>query len=258
MPYLEPGWRSALGLAVALGLAAVLARRTRVGPALREATGVCLLYLAWIGVGTLTHPYVTGAQSRARWIYGFEQGLGLPSELSVQRLVLPHPWLAHLANAYYLYGHLNVMGLTLLWVWLRHREGYPALRLQLIALTVVGMALQTVAVAPPRLLPDLGFVDLAAKYGESVYGDYESGLASQLLAMPSLHVGWAALVAWTVWQHARGPWRWVGVVHLVLMTLVVVATANHWWLDGFVAVAVLAVLVAPTRRRTQQRVPVRA
>jgi hypothetical protein len=44
--------------------------------------------------------------------------------------------------------------------------------------------------------------------------------------MPSLHVGWAALVALTVWRLAPGGWRWLGVGHLVLMTLAVVASAN--------------------------------
>ena len=253
MPHLEPGWRSAFALAVVLALAAVLARRTRAATALREAAGVCLLYLGWIGIGTLTHPHVEGAQERARQLYAFEQQLHLPSELSVQHLVVPHPWLAHLVNGYYLYGHLNVIGLTLLWTWLRHREGYAALRVQLIVLTVLGEAIQTYALAPPRLLPDLGFVDLARSYGESVYGDYGSGVASQLLAMPSLHVGWAALVAWTVWRHAHGAWRWVGVAHLVLMTLVVVATANHWWMDGVVAVALLAVVVAATEAAKREQ-----
>lgn len=262
MPHIEPGWRSVLALAVALSIAAVLARRTRWGVACREAAVVCLLYDGWIGIGTITRPHVDGALERGRSLFAFEQDLHLPSEASVQHLVLPHPWLVHAVDAYYAYGHLNVIGLALLWCWLRHRDAYPAMRLQLIVLTVVGEAIQVYAVAPPRLLPDLGFVDLALQYGESVYGDYGSGLTSQLLAMPSLHVGWAALVAWTVWRQASGWWRWVGVTHLVLMTLAVVATANHWWMDGFVAMGLLAVIVAaPTvvkRARYARAVPAQA
>ncbi len=222
---------------------AVLFRRTRAAKAAREGVGICLLYLGWIGIGMLTHPYVEGAQERARQLYAFEKALYLPDELAVQQLVLPHPWLSHLANGYYLYGHLNVIGLTLLWVWLRHRDGYAALRIQLIVLTVVSEAIQIFALAPPRLMPELGFVDLARVYGESVYGDFGTGVPSQLLAMPSLHVGWAAVVAWAVWKHAPGVWRWVGVTHLVLMSLVVVVTANHWWLDGIVAMVILAAVV---------------
>lgn len=212
------------------------------------------LYTGWCLVGLLTHPHVAGAQQRGRDLYALEQTLHLPSELSVQHVVVPHPWLSHLVDGYYVYGHVNLMVALLGWTWLRHRDAYPALRLQLVLLTLVAMAMQTVAVAPPRLLPDLGFVDLAGRYGESVYGGFGDGLPGQLLAMPSLHIGWAALIAWTMWRHARGGWRWLGLAHLVLMTLVVVASANHWWFDGVVAVALLAGVI-PLVGRVQSRRP---
>ncbi len=48
--------------------------------------------------------------------------------------------------------------------------------------------------APPRFLPDLGFVDAGLMYHLSVYGAGGSGISNQLAAMPSLHVGWAVLV----------------------------------------------------------------
>jgi hypothetical protein len=249
VPHLDPGWRPALGLAALLVVASVLLRRhRRTSLGLREASLVASLYAAWCLVGMLTHPHVDGATRRGRELFRFEQRLHLPSEVSVQQLVLPHPWLAHLVNSYYLFGHVNVIGVLLAWTWLRHREAYPAVRLQLVLLTLVAIAFDVVTIAPPRLLPDLGFVDLASRYGESVYGGFGDGLPGQLLAMPSLHVGWAALVAWTVWRNADGRWRWLGIAHLVTMTFVVVASANHWWLDGIVAVALLAVVVLAVDR----------
>ena len=36
------------------------------------------------------------------------------------------------------------------------------------------------------------------------------------------------------------PWRWSVLAHPVLTFLVVAATANQWWLDGVVAVALVA------------------
>ncbi len=231
----------------------VLHRRRVTSAALREGALVVGLYGVWCLIGSVTHAHLAGAEQRARDLFALEHHLHLPSEVSVQQLVLPHTTLAHLVNGYYLYGHLNTIGLLLAWTWWRRRDAYPALRLQLVGLTVVCMAVQLLAVAPPRLLPDLGFVDLAQRYGESVYGGYGSGLEAQLLAMPSLHVGWAALVAWTLWRNASGPWRYLGVTHLVLMTLVVVASANHWWADGVVAVLLLAVVVV-----TLDRLPPRA
>ena len=212
------------------------------------------LWAAWVLIGSVTHPHVAGAEARGRWLFHAEHLLGFPNEVTIVRHVAGHPWLAHLVDNYYLYGHLNVIVLLLAWTWLRHRPAYTALRVELVLLSLVGLAMQLLAVAPPRLLPDLGFVDLANTYGESVYGQYADGLSGQLMAMPSLHVGWAALVAWTVWRLAPGRWRWLGVIHLVLMTLAVVASANHWWLDGVVAV-VLLLLVVTVVERFPRRVP---
>jgi hypothetical protein len=249
LPHWEPGWRFALSFAAGSLVAAVaLRRRPRVGAALREVALAMGLWAAWVLIGSVTHPHVAGAEARGRGIFRVEQWLHLPSEVVMVRHVAGHPWLAHLVDNYYLYGHLNVIVVLLAWTWWRHRPAYPALRAQLVLLSLGGLAMQLIAVAPPRLLPDLGFVDLANSYGESVYGGYADGLSGQLMAMPSLHVGWAALVAWTVWRLAPGGWRWLGVGHLVLMTLAVVASANHWWLDGVVAVLLLGLVVAVVDR----------
>ena len=105
------------------------------------------------------------------------------------------------------------------------------------------LLIQLVPVAPPRKLS--GFVDTAARYGDSVYNN--GFAADELSAMPSVHVAWAVLIGWTVWRIGRGPWRTLGPVHAVVTVLVVVSTANHWWSDGIVAVAVLGVAWALCR-----------
>jgi hypothetical protein len=65
--------------------------------------------------------------------------------------------------------------------------------------------------------------------------------------MPSLHIGWAALIAYVI--HRTGPrWlAWVATVHLAITVLVVVVTANHYWLDGIIALLLLgaAIIVLP-------------
>ena len=61
--------------------------------------------------------------------------------------------------------------------------------------------------------------------------------------MPSIHVGWAVLVAIMVISAARSRWRWLALLYPVATTLVVVVTANHFWMDGIVAVLVLALVL---------------
>jgi hypothetical protein len=58
--------------------------------------------------------------------------------------------------------------------------------------------------------------------------------------MPSLHIGWAVLIAVGLIATTRSKWRWLWLGHPILTVLVVVGTANHWWLDGVVALLLLA------------------
>lgn len=223
--------------AVAAVFTLVRAPRTRAVPAFaREATMIAGLYTLWQLAGQLSAGGYGGAFSRARWIEHAEHAVGLPGEASVQRALTGDAAAAHAFDIYYATMHFGVLFVLLLWLFTRHRDRYREVRRVLAVTTLLCLVIQLVPVAPPRLLP--GYVDTAAKYGESVYG---LGFgADQLSAMPSVHVAWAVLVAWAVWRIASGPGRWLGVAHAAVTVTVVVATANHFWADGIVAVAVVA------------------
>ncbi|TAM85019.1 MAG: inositol phosphorylceramide synthase, partial [Jatrophihabitans sp.] len=173
----------------------------------------------------------------------------------LQHLVTGSALLMQAANLYYATMHFGVLFVFLLWLFLRHRDRYAPVRNTLALTTLACLLIQLVPVAPPRLLP--GFVDTAARYGQSVYAlGFD---ADELSAMPSVHVAWAVLVGWYAVRIGRGPWRWLGPAHALLTVLVVVATANHWWADAIVAVAVLCACawlrhgLALALRRTRRR-----
>ena len=65
--------------------------------------------------------------------------------------------------------------------------------------------------------------------------------------MPSVHVGWALIVAIAVITVSRNRWRWLAAAYPVLTLLVVVVTANHFWLDG-IAAGLLVALVLVVQR----------
>ncbi len=113
--------------------------------------------------------------------------------------------------------------------------------------TAGALLIQLVPVAPPRMLPADGMVDTAVQYGQSVYGSVAGFNADQLSAMPSVHIGWALLVALVAIEVSRSRWRWLALAYPVVTMLAVVVTANHYWLDGIAAALLLALALIVQR-----------
>jgi hypothetical protein len=242
--WLHLDMRSALVAAAALVLLAVAVRRARrrwsdlVAAAAVESAVVCALFALWQLANTVAHHHVAGGLANGRWIWQAERLLHVPSETSLQHVVLPHPGVVRFANYYYATAHLTGMAVFLAWLWLRHRDHYARWRTTMAIFTGLALLVQIIPVAPPRLIGHTGLVDTAAAYGQSVYAAVD--FADQYAAMPSIHVGWAVLIAVAAWQASRGPFRYVGLFHGVATTLLVVVTANHYWFDGLGAVVLLA------------------
>lgn len=215
-----------------------------VGAVAREASRVALLYTLWQVAGRLSVSGIERANDRGLWLWNLERALRLPSERALQDLIVPHGWLAQAANIYYAGAHVPGMGLFLVWLFFRHRTAYPGWRNVLVGITFVSLVIQLIPVAPPRLIPSIGMLDTGVAYGQSVYAIGGSTVAGQLQAMPSLHVGWAALVAIATWRLSTAWARWLGAGHLVATVTVVTVTANHYWLDGLACIALLVPMVA--------------
>ncbi|TWP35539.1 phosphatase PAP2 family protein [Leekyejoonella antrihumi] len=230
-------WQQALTVClVAIASSVVLRRRLRrVAAILLEISILAGLFAAWQLAQLISRSGAADAFARARWIERFQHTLRLPSEHWMQHLVLGHPDLVRAENLYYAMAHFNGMGIFLLWLFFRHRDRYPAVRTTMAVSTGVCLLVAFLPVAPPRLLP--GYVDTAARYGQSVYG---AGLnVDELSAMPSVHVLWAVLIGWYVVRVSGSRWRFLALLYPVATVFVVVSTANHWWLDGIVAVLIL-------------------
>ena len=189
----------------------------------------------------MAHHNPEGAVGRGQQILDLERATHIASEHDINHWVDHYKLLTELSNAYYVYGHFNGLIIFLAWVFIAHRHLYPSVRMSVVLLTASCFLLHLITVAPPRLLPGGDFIDTAAEYGQSVYGPTTLEVADQLSAFPSVHVGWAAIVAYWAWRASPGRWGWVGVAHFVATSLVVVVTANHYWLDGIAAMGILAV-----------------
>lgn len=165
----------------------------------------------------------------------FEQWLGLPFEDNVQRFLLGHPILIKLLNHYYVWFHFPMAIGLLLWLYLRHPDRYRSFRNLMAFTTFSGLIIHLLfPLAPPRMMD--GFVDTMARFGPTIYPENAlDGAANQIAAMPSLHFAWAMIVAIAVISVLNARWRFAILAHPILMTLAIIGTANHWWLDAVAA-----------------------
>lgn len=153
-------------------------------------------------------------------------------ELTFQQFVDQRGWLARLVSLTYWNSEFTVLGLALLFVYLRRHELFTRFRNAILLANVLGLfGYIFMPTAPPRLL-GVGF--------ENVHRDGLVQLAANpYAAMPSLHAGdslivgivlfsisrrWWAKLFWAVWP----AWVWFAVM----------ATGNHFWLDCVAGVAV--------------------
>jgi hypothetical protein len=57
--------------------------------------------------------------------------------------------------------------------------------------------------------------------------------------MPSLHFGWAVIVALCVTSTFKSRWVYLVWLHPILTLLAIVITGNHYWADAMVAGALV-------------------
>jgi len=235
-------WQGAVWLASGLGVTATV-MRVRVPPArwlwvrdlAQESAIFTILYATWQSVGYLRTGDTSNAVVHGLAIVRFEHTVHLPSTAWAQHLALHSHLLIKAANWYYIAGHVPVLGVFLVWLYVRHQPDFARWRTVLAVGSIVGVLIQLFPVAPPRLAP-VGVIDTMRLYGPRVYADDGAGFAPQLAAMPSLHCVWAMVTGAAVFCLTKSRWRWIGPAHAVVTVLVVVITGNHYLSDALAAI----------------------
>lgn len=206
--------------------------------AARELAIAFAVFLAYRAGRLITNDSVEVAQRNAERVLGWQAAVHADVERWVQDVALDVPGLIDALNHYYVYVHFPSTVVFLVWVFVRHRDRYAAVRNWFVGVTMAAMVIHVVfPLAPPRMRS--GFVDTLAVFGPTIYPeDTSRSVANQFAAMPSLHFGWAlmigiALVMLTGPRRRRLHWLWL--LHPAITLLAIVATANHYVLDAAVA-----------------------
>ena len=167
-------------------------------------------------------------------LIAFERSIHTYFEADLQSFLMRWDPVIRFTNWIYSFAFLAVTGAILLWLWATDPPNYRLFRNALGISAVIAIPMIALyPVAPPRLVPESGVIDSIAAYGR------EHAFANEYAAMPSLHVGWMALAGFVLGRSIGGRAGWLIALGLgPLMLLDVVATGNHFWIDGFVGAVI--------------------
>ncbi|MGP4000990.1 phosphatase PAP2 family protein [Streptomyces sp. 8N706] len=226
---------------------------------------IALVYGAYSAGRLLARGDVSTAVDHGLAILRLEQHLGLNAEHPLNRVFTAYPSIGIPSDFAYASLHYLVTPAILVWLWKRRPASYRVARTWLMVSTFLGLlGFTLLPTCPPRLLDaGHGFVDTMAQYGQYGWWGGEAsaprglgGLTNQYAAMPSLHVGWALWCGVMLWRHGRSaPARAAAVAYPLITTIVVMGTANHYFLDAVAGVAVMGLgllLARPALRLTDR------
>ncbi|MEV5957052.1 phosphatase PAP2 family protein [Streptomyces sp. NPDC051987] len=218
---------------------------------------ILLVYGCYTAGRLLARGNTSAAVDHGLAILRIEKDLRLNAEHPLNRLFTREPWLGIPADFWYASLHYLVTPAILVFLFRKRAEAYRRARTWLMTSTFIGLiGFTLLPTCPPRLLDvKYGFVDTMAQYSSYGWwgGDASAprglgGMTNQYAAMPSLHCGWALWCGVMLWRHGGNRLtKVVGVAYPLLTAIVVMGTANHYFLDAVAGVFVMGVgyLLAP-------------
>ena len=218
-----------------------------------------LQFLIWFGF-LLVYQVARGVADRDPtrafangWkVIDLEQRLAGLGELTFQGWTQSSHVLQAAVSWTYWNSEFTVIGLALLWVYLRRNEAFIRFRNTILIANVLGLVgYVLLPTAPPRFFTSVGFIDTVAQFGGLNHG---SGLvelaANPYAAMPSLHAADALIVGVILASVVRRPiFKVVWLVWPLWVWFAVMATGNHFWLDVLAGIVLASLTMAFVYRR---------
>lgn len=200
-------------------------------------------YWAWRHARGAVDGSIAASFGHARDLVAAERWLGTLIEPSVQSWAIDWGWPAEIARWGYANLHFKGSCLALAIIYFGYRGSYGFVRnavFAAMAISVVGYALYPTA--PPRFLPELGLDPSSAVTGNNpLLSKPGDPLFNPFAAVPSMHVGLSVILAWSLALLVTPRvLRAILFAYPLLMTYVVVASGNHFWLDAVLGLATAA------------------
>jgi hypothetical protein len=183
------------------------------------------------------------AFENGRALVDLERAMGLFFEPALQAWAEGEEWILWVANTMYVNSHFIVTTSFLIWLYLARNEAYYFVRnMFMVAMGLALVGYVAFPTAPPRFLTEWGFTDSVAQFVGNEAETTASVLYNPYAAVPSMHVAFALMIAVpaiSLVQHRTVKVLWA--FYPLLVTFVVIVTANHYWLDAALGAMVAVV-----------------
>jgi hypothetical protein len=184
------------------------------------------------------------AFENARELISIERSMNLFIEPAVQAWVSGKLWLIDFASWMYVNSHFTITITTLGYIYVyRNSSFYFVRNMFMVAMGIALLGYLLFPTAPPRFMPEWGFSDSVANFtGGAADSPTSNVLFNPFAAVPSMHVAFSLMLGVSMSRIVRHHWvraLWIG--YPALVSFVVVATANHWWIDAFLGAVTAAI-----------------
>jgi membrane-associated phospholipid phosphatase len=185
-------------------------------------------------------------------VIDIEQRLTGLGELTLQGWTQSSAFLEAVVSWTYWNSEFTVIGLALLWVYLRRNEAFTRFRNTILLANAIGLiGYVLLPTAPPRFFTTIGFEDTLAQFGGLNHGSGLIELASNpYAAMPSLHAADALIAGIILATVVRRPiFKALWLLWPLWVWFSVMATGNHFWLDVLAGIVLAAATMAFVYRK---------
>ncbi len=194
---------------------------------------IAAAYWAWRYARGAVDGGVNESFAHARDLISVERSLHSFVEIDLQEWAISTGWAAEVARWGYANLHFKGSVLALTVIYFGWRGSYGFVRNTVLAamvISVVGYGLYPTA--PPRFIPELG-LDPSVTGNSPMISNPGDPLFNPFAAVPSMHVGLSIIFAWSLaLLVGPRPLKALLFAYPLLMTYVVVASGNHFWIDG--------------------------
>lgn len=184
------------------------------------------------------------AEEHGRQIVAIEQAIGIDIEHGINMAAAKVEWLTDFLSFYYTSFHFPVPLAVLAVLYIRRPTDYRWARASLAFATLLALVgFWLYPLAPPRLMPGMGFIDTVHRTEDLSNPEFGAmtAVTNQYAAMPSLHFGWSLWCGVVIVMLAPKLWmKALGLLHPLITLYVIVASANHWILDALGGAIVVA------------------